>query len=305
MSGESTSVDGTTIARRRSPLQVAADVWAYFAQQYPPMQAASIGLTAAASYAMYGQVAGHFEFGGHGFAAAALVVVLFLQYRLTDDISTIYNSELGGGTTIPARPTVLIGGLVASLPLEFLLEPDRNALLVAVGALVLMATGSTGLALGKRSAVMRFTARVTFVEIVPLVIFSYVYFAWSGATGRTFSLIAIVAVIGGLIAGFQFWKWSRDLGDEPSERIYFISWPRVRVVLVLLTMLAAGFNALLYSEANLSIAYLIYELAVYAVFAYVVAPRGQADETKPWWAGLGVPVLLQVGLYVQLIALAV
>jgi hypothetical protein len=123
--------------------------------------------------------------------------------------------------------------------------------------------------------------------------------------GTTLSLIAIVAVIGGLIAGFQFWKWSRDLGDEPSERIYFISWPRVRVVLVLLTMLAAGFNALLYSEANLSIAYLIYELAVCAVFAYVVAPRGQADETKPWWAGLGVPVLLQVGLYVQLIALAV
>jgi hypothetical protein len=304
MSGQPTSVDGTTMATRRSPLRVAADIWAYFAQQYPPMQAASVGLTAAASYAMYGQAAGHFQFDSHGFAAAALVVLMFLQYRLTDDISTTYNGELGGGASIPARPTVLIGGLVASLPLEFLLEPDRQALFVALGALILMATGSTGLALGKRSAVVRFTARVIFVEAVPLVIFSYVYFAWHGSTGRTLSLAAIAAVIGGLIAGFQFWKWSRDLGDEPSERIYFISWPRVRAVLVLLTVMAAGFNTLLYSEANLSILYLIYELAVCTVFAYVVAPRGQADETKPWWAGLGFPVLLQVGLYVQLLALA-
>lgn len=293
-----------TMAPRRSPQRVLTDVWAYFAQQYPPMQAASVGLAAIASYAVYGQASGHYQLDGQGIASAVLVVVLFFQYRLVDDISTSYNSELGGGASIPARPTILIAGLIASLPLEFLLEPHTQALLVAFGALALMAIGSLGLAIGKRSAIVRFGARITFVELVPVVIFTYVYFAWHGATGRSLSAAAIIATIGGLIAGFQFWKWSRDLGEEESERIYFISWPRVRAVLVVLALMAAGFNVLLHREAHLSDFYLIYTVAVSVVFAVMVAPRGQSDDTQPWWAGLAFPVLLQAGLYVQLLALA-
>jgi hypothetical protein len=268
------------------------------------MQAASVGVSGIASYAIYGQAAGHLRVDGHGIAAAVLVVVLFLQYRLVDDISTTYNSELGGGASIPARPTVLIAGLVASLPLEFLLEGDPTALLVALGALALMTLGSTGLALAKRSPALSFAARVIFVEVVPVVIFTYVYFAWHGATGETLSPAAVVAAVGGLIGGFQFWKWSRDLGDEPYEQIYLISWPRVRWVLVLLTVIIAAFNVLLFVEADLSVAYLVYVLAVCATFAAIAAPRGQLDQTQPSWAGLTFPVLLQAGLYVQLLVLA-
>lgn len=303
MSSEPSSAEAA-IASRRSPAHVASDVWAYFAQQYPPLQAASVGLSAIASYAVYGQVANQFGIDGHGAAAAVLVAVLFLQYRLIDDISTTLNSELGGGVSIPARPTTLLIALLASLPLEFLLEPRSPARYVAVGALGLMLLGSTGLALARHSPVLRFAARLTFVEIVPVAIFSYVYFAWHGSTGRTLTLPSIAASIGGLIAGFQFWKWSRDLGAEESERIYFISWPRVRRVLVALTMIAIAFNALLYRQAHLSLLYLLYVIIVCVIFALICWPQGQRDERKPPWAGLAFPVLLQIGLYVQLLALA-
>lgn len=303
MSGRSSSAEAATL--RRSPTDVAVDIWAYFAQQYPPMQAASVGVSGIASYAIYGQAAGHLQVDGQGIAAAVLVVVLFLQYRLVDDISTTYNRELGGGASIPARPTVLIAGLVASVPLEFLLEPDPSALLVALVALVLMALGSTGLALARRSAALSFAARVTFVEIVPVVIFSYVYFAWRDSTGESLPPAAVMATIGGLIGGFQFWKWSRDLGAEPYEQIYFMSWPRVRWVLVSLTIIVAGFNTLLFLEADLSVLYLVYVIGVCTVFATLAAPRGQLDRSQPPWAALTFPVLLQAGLYVQLLALAV
>jgi hypothetical protein len=302
--GQPVELDGAAVSKGPGPLRAVSAVGVYLGKQYPPGQAASVGLTAIAAYLVYGRAAGHYHLNGHGLAAAALVVVLFLQYRLTDDISTSLNSELGGGAAIPARPKFLALALVASLPLEFLLEPHAQALLVALSALGLMAIGSLGLAAGKRSAALRFAARVIFVELVPVAIFTYVYFAWRAANGRSLSVAAVVAVIGGLIAGFQFWKWSRDLGDEPSERIYFVSWPKVRGVLVLLAALGAAFNGLLYHEAKLSVAYLVYILAVCIYFMALVAPRGQSNDTQPWWSGLAFPVLLQVGLYVQLIALA-
>jgi hypothetical protein len=289
--------------RHRTPAQIGADVWAYLSQQYPPMQAASVGAAGIASYAIYGQEAGDLQVSGHGIVAALVVVVLFLQYRLVDDIATIYDREQSA--SIPARPTVLMVALAATLSLEFVLEPHRQARLVVLGILALMVLGSAGTSRGKRSSALPFMARVTFVEIVPISIFFYAYVAWHDSTGMTLSIAAVAAAIGGLIAGFQFWKWSRDLGDEPVETIYQVSWPRVRGVLLLLTGLAAAFNALLFVEAELSLLYLAYVLGVCLVFAILVAPRGQLDETKPFWAGLTFPVALQVGLYAQLLALAV
>jgi len=288
--------------KRRTPTRIVADVWTYLAQQYPPMQAASVGAAGIASYAIYGQEAGHLQVDGHGIVATVLVVILFLQYRLTDDIATIYDSELSA--SIPARPTVLMAAVAATLSLEFVLEPHWQARLVVLGILALMVLASTVSSRGERSAVLPFMARVTFVEIVPICIFFYVYVAWHDSTGMTLSIAAVAAAIGGLIAGFQFWKWSRDLGDEPVETIYHVSWPRVRGVLLLLTGLAAAFNAMLFVEAELSLLYLIYVLGVCLVFATMVAPRGQIDDTKPYWAGLTFPVVLQVGLYTQLLVLA-
>jgi hypothetical protein len=309
MSSNLTPTDGQPIGlsapRGPAPFRVVSSICVYLGKQYPPGQAASVGLTGIATYLVYSLAAGNYHLGGHGVAAAALVVILFLQYRLIDDTSTCLNPELGGGAAIPARPQYLALGLVATLPIEFLLEPHTDALLVALSALCLMGVGSIGLAAGKQWAWLRFAARVVFVEFVPVVIFSYVYFAWKAAEGRSLPAATVVAAIGGLIAGFQFWKWSRDLGDEPSERIYFVSWPKVRGVLVLLAFLAAAFNGLLYHQVSLSVLYLAYVLVVCAYFVSLVAPRtGQSNDSKPWWAGLAFPVLLQAGLYVQLLALA-
>jgi hypothetical protein len=288
---------------RHTPPRVVADVWAYLAQQFPPMQAASVGAASVASYAIYGQEAGRLEVDGHGLLAAVLVVILFLQYRLTDDIATIYDSELSA--SIPARPTVLMAAVVSTLSLEFVLEPHRQARLVVLGILTLMILGSTISSRGKRSAVLPFLGRVTFVEIVPIAIFFYVYVAWHDSMGMTVSTAAVAAAIGAPIVGFQFWKWSRDLGDEPVETIYLLSWPRVRGVLLLLTGLAVAVNAVLFVEAELSMLYLIYVLGVCLVFAVLVSPRGQRDDTKPFWAGLTFPIILWIGLYTQLLALAV
>jgi hypothetical protein len=278
-------------------------MWTYLAQQFPPMQAASVGAAGIASYAIYGQEAGHLRVDGHGIVAAALVVILFLQYRLTDDIATIYDSELSA--SIPARPTVLMAAVAATFSLELVLEPHRQARLLVLGILALMILGSTLSSRGQRSAVLPFLGRVTFVEIVPIAIFFYVYVAWHDSTGMTLSVAAVAATIGAQIAGFQFWKWSRDLGDEPVETIYLTPWPRVRKVLLLLIGLAAAFNAVLFVEANFSLPYLIYVLGICLVFAILVAPRGQPDEVKPAWAGLMFPVILWAGLYAQLIVLAV
>lgn len=300
MSGQQASNPLTD--KRRTPARIAADMWAYIAQQFPPMQAVSVGAAGIASYAIYGQVAGHLRVDVHGIVAAIVVVVLFLQYRLTDDIATIYDSELSA--SIPARPTVLMAAVAGTFSLELLLERHGQARLVVLGILALMILGSTASSRGKRSAVLPFIGRVTFVEIVPVAIFFYVYVAWHDSTGMTLSTAAVVAAIGAQIVGFQFWKWSRDLGDEPVETIYLVTWPRVRGVLLLLTGLAAAFNAVLFVQAELSLLYLIYVLAVCLVFAIIVAPRGQLDEAKPFWAGLTFPIVLWAGLYVQLLVLA-
>jgi hypothetical protein len=280
-----------------------AAVWGYLTQQYPPLQAISVGLAAAASYAVYGQVAGRLQFDIHGVRPAVLVTILFFQYRLIDDITTAYTADLGGRDLVPADPRLLIVALVASLPLEFLIELHRPALLVTLVALALMALGSLGLLIGRRVLIL-FVARVIFVEIVPVLIFGYVYFAWSNATGRSLPATSVVIVIGGLIAGFQFWKWSRHLGVDPVERVYSLTWPTVRAVLVLLTLTAAGFSVLLCREAKLSTPYLVYTLLVCTVFTALAMPRGQIDDKPQWWTGVAFPVLLQIGLYVQLVVLA-
>jgi hypothetical protein len=289
---------------RRFPLwRPMAAVWGYLAQQYPPLQAISVGLTAAASYAVFGLVAdGHLRLDTHAIKPAVLVTLLFLQYRLIDDTTTAYDSDLGGRDVVPADPRLLIVALVTSLPLEFLLEPHRPALLVALTALALMLVGSLGMLIGRRVSTL-LAARVIFVEIVPVLIFGYVYFAWSDATGRNLPATSVIVVIGGLITGFQFWKWSRHLGVDPVERIYSVGWPTVRAMLALLTLTAAGFSVLLYREAKLSAAYLVYTLLVCTVFAALAAPRGQTDDTQPWWTGVTFPVLLQIGLYLQLLVL--
>lgn len=281
----------------------ASATWGYVVQQYPPIQAVSVGLAAAASYAMYDVIAGRLQFGVHGVRAAVLVVVLFFQYRLIDDITTAYDADLGGRDVVPADPRWLAVALVTSVPLEFLLESHRQALLVTLAALVAMVVSALGLRVG-RHVFSVLVARVIFVEIVPVLIFGYVYVAWSGAVDKTLPATSVIVVIGGLIAGFQFWKWSRHLGVDPVERVYSLTWPTVRVVLVLLTLTAAVFSVLLFREAKLSAFYLAYTLLVCALFAAVAIPRGQTDDAPRWWTGVTFPVLLQIGLYVQLLALA-
>jgi hypothetical protein len=282
----------------------ASAVRRYLAKQFPFVQAVSIALTPIAAWLAFGKIDGHVSFGWPALAAALLVVLMFLQYRLVDDVCTYCNAQLGGPGVIPARPRPMIAGALATLPLVLVLQPHARPLLFALAVIAVMFACSFVLAIGDRLPLSRFVAQVPFVELVPVGIFAYVYVAWSDASGRTLAALEVIAVLGTLTAGFQFWKWSRHLGDDPIERIYRVSWNTVRWILLAVLAAGAAFNVLLYAEAGLSPAYLAYQLAAGAAFAVLAAPRGRPDTTRPAWAGLGYPAALLAGLYLQLVAAA-
>src|SRR4051812_46599547 len=95
---------------RGSVLSAAGAVRRYLAKQFPLVQALSIALTPIAAYLAFGKIEGHVTFDGPAVAAALLVVLMFLQYRLVDDVCTYCNEELGGPGVIPGRPRPMIAG---------------------------------------------------------------------------------------------------------------------------------------------------------------------------------------------------
>jgi hypothetical protein len=291
---------GVGAPRRRAPLHTPVAVARYLLEQFPPLQIASLVVGACVAYALSGRSAGSAELDAAAAVGAATFVLLFLLYRLVDDLCTYCNPELGGPEVIPARPRPLIAGSAVTLAAVVAVEQQPGPLAFALATAVLMIVCSAVLSVGQRLPVSRFVAQVPFLEVAPLLVFAYVVVKWGAANDDRLSLLAVVAVIANSAIGFQIWKWSRHLGDDPHERIYRVSWQFVRGVLVLLAALAVVCAVVLYREADLSAAYVGWVTAISVVFAALAWPRGQADERRPWWAGLAMPAALQGGMAVQL-----
>src|SRR4051794_15553905 len=295
----------------------------YLDRQLPASQALSLCLVVVLSYLLYGRLGGTTPVGYELVAAAATVVLLFLQIRLVEDLEIDYNgSEMIGeigrrsrpprrerstqvllpdGRLVPRASTLVAGTVATTAALCALNAPlgiaPLAAALTATAALVLAGR------LLRIERLPRIFGTVPFFELVPALSLAYVYFAWRAAADASPAPVDVVVVVGLFSMNWEFWKFSRGIGKYDVERVYGLGlqttcWASLAVVAV-----SMAFQLALWSRADLSVASLVSWVGVAAVSAaaMVATPgglrrHGTRGARPPHWVGLAFPQAVLAGL---------
>jgi hypothetical protein len=275
----------------------------YVGEQFPPAQAAALGVGCGVEYLGFGQTSGHISIAVLTLVAAVTVPIFFLQLRLVDDIHTFYDSDgtgdIGGAT---------VRGLVVAFCFTALIVIALNATHVrdlawAIAIMCLMVATSGILRVKLPGWFRMMFGRLPLFELAPALMLAYVYITWSTATGRSLPLRDVLSVVGLFWTAFNVWKLSRHMGELERERIYLLRWPEIRLLCLALLGLSAFCAVKFAEQASLSPIFLAYMLGLCALFAVFSRPRRVADSRRPGWVGLPFPTVLIAGLLVQLLLL--
>jgi hypothetical protein len=302
----------------------------YLDRQFPPSQVVSVCVVVTLSYLLYGRMADTTPVGYEPFGAAAVVVVLFLQIRLVEDLEIDYSGgeligEIGrrrrppradrstrvvvaDGRVVPTAST-LVAATALTTVVACALSAPMGAAVVAAALATTAVLLLSGLLLRIRR-LPRIFGTVLFFELVPALAIAYVYFAWRAASGDDLAVRDVVSVAGLFWTNWQFWKLSRGIGKYDVERVYGLA-PRATCAALLgVVALALALQVALHSAADLSLAYLVYAIALSAVFAVAIARtvrelgRPEGLDGQPRWVGLPFAHAVIAGIVAQLVAFA-
>lgn len=236
-------------------------------------------------------------------AGAATSVLLFLQLRLADDLADLAH-DLPADTAAADRQAArrwFVGAIILTCLAVVALNiawPKAAAAAMASMTLAVL----TPLVLKRVLRENRLLLAPCY-EAAPLLVFIYGYVLWSEATGRHSPAPVVAGMVLTLWAGYEFWKFSRKVGQDAYQP-YGFGPSALRVTLLLLLAASAAGDLLIAVGAGLSPFFFAYSCLVpagYAVWMALRWPRSGAEGHAGWQgpsfvASLLVALLVEAGL---------
>jgi len=268
-------------------MRAAAATAAYLTRRFPlHIQGVAVAVTFLCLWLMYARSAGGPSLSWYAALGALTFVLLFLQLRLIDDLDDLeHDGDFG----------VTRKGLLAALGVALSLALLLNAWWWESLLLVLAATAVMTLTpfVVRPRIPDRLATLAICYEAGPALVLWYSYVQWRQQSRIGLPAWRVLAIVGLMWAGYEFWKFSRKF-DAEDYLPYRLRRAGRRVVLLWLLLFAALCTVGTYLAGAASVVMLGYGLLLCGGFALAVYRHREARA--PRWAGLGFAALLEIGI---------
>jgi hypothetical protein len=257
-------------------------------------------------YLIYGRIHGVQIFRPATVVGGMTVVLLALVRRLIDDIDDVHDDTCTDVVLKPREVGIYRRRLVLfAIAIASSIGIVNAACNFGLGAISIGTTMSFAMAvlIARRAQTCRIV-KFAAAETCTVLMLVYSYAVWRSVTGAALPVDAVIATVGLFWTAYQFWGLTRKVGATEGWPAWDMTPMGTRRALTILLSGTAIFGVRVAQDAQLSIGYYIYSLALPTVFLVMMlllwpqTTDRQARNIRALWAGLPLAVAVEIGLLI-------